>query len=71
MGAQYFTALAARSRYHHKTLVGNILFYVPLIVLIISGFVLKDANKQTRNIIRAIAVVCVLLSYVAEFVFSK
>ena len=70
MGAQGLAVISARSRIHHKTLAGNLLFYVPLIALIICGFAFKDADKRIHTAIRIAAVVIILLSYAVDLLLS-
>jgi len=67
---QNITNLAVRSRYHHKTIAGWSVFLIGMIGLIVTGFFLKNKDKHVVNIVRIIAVIVIILSFVVDYVFS-
>ncbi len=62
--------ITARSRYHHNTLIGSLLFFVPLIGLIVFGLVFRHVDKRVHTIVRIIAVIFILLSYAVDLLLS-
>lgn len=71
MGLQTYAAIMARSRYHHETAVGWVLFIGGLLSLIVVGAVFRNVNKRVKTLIRLVALGIIVLSYVADLMFSK
>ena len=70
MGVQDLAVITARGRYTHRSAAGRILFFGAVIGLVVASIALRKASKTIMRVVRAVAVVIILLSYVVDLIFT-